>query len=358
MKIHWRSVVLTLCALAVAGALGAGAVVGFGLFNVSARNGHLPGVAWMLHTTFRQSADLRAKPLAEVPDNLGDPDLVALGANHFDGACRSCHAAPGQARTATIRAMLPEPPHITEAVRNWNAAELHWIVREGVKMSGMPAWPADREDEVWSIVAFLLAVRDMSGQEYHRLTSPEQAGDRTAAYCASCHGANGVSDNSHIPRLDILSETYLLRSLRAFRAGTRDSGIMKQAASRVPEADLARLAATYARIPPRGDAGAATSMTLKGKRLAQAGSTDVPTCMSCHGPWPEPLDKGFPSLAKQHEPYLVRQLQLWRDGDRGGTQASRLMHHAARALDDDQIAALAAYYSALAPAELDDVQDH
>lgn len=350
MTIHWRSVALTL------GALGAGAVVGFGLFNVSARNGHLPGVAWMLHTTFRQSVDLRAEPLAEVPDTLGDPDMVALGANHFDGACRTCHAAPGQVRTATIRAMLPEPPHITEAVRNWSAAELHWIVREGVKMSGMPAWPADRDDEVWSIVAFLLAISDMSAEEYRRLTSAEQAWGRPIAYCASCHGANGVSDNPRIPRLDILSEAYLLRSLTAFRAGTRESGIMKHAASRVPEADLARFAATYARIPPRGEAGLVTARALEGKRLAQAGSADVPACMSCHGPWPEPLDAGFPSLAGQYEPYLARQLQLWRDGDRGGTPASRLMHRAAQALDDDQIAALAAYYSTLAPAKLDNLQ--
>lgn len=355
MNIHWRSIAVTLAALVIAGALGAAAIVAFGLYNVSARIGHWPGVSWVLHTTFQNSVDLRAKPLAAAPDNLRHADMVALGARHFDAACRVCHSAPGQVRTATMRAMTPAPPHIIEAVGRWNAAELHWIVHEGIKMSGMPPWPASRDDEVWPVVAFLLVVDEMSGETYDRLTLADKADGQAPAYCASCHERSGVSANPYIPRLDILSETYMIRSLLAYREGRRDSGFMQHAASEVPEAALPALAATFARIPPRGDAGPVTAMSLEGARLARTGSTDVPACVSCHGPWPEPLDKAFPSLAGQHEPYLAAQLRLWRGGDRGGTQASELMHHAARALADDQIDALAAYYSALAPAELDSV---
>ncbi len=113
-RIDLRSVVLTLAALAVLGVVAAAAVVGFGLYNVSARVGHLPGVSWVLHTTFRNSVDLRAPPRAEVPE-LTDA-MAALGAKHYDAACRTCHAAPGQEKTATIRAMVPEPPHIDAAV--------------------------------------------------------------------------------------------------------------------------------------------------------------------------------------------------------------------------------------------------
>ena len=357
MNIHWRSVASALAALAVAGALGGAAVVTFGLYNVSAQAGHWPGVSWVLHTTFQNAVGLRAKPLAAAPDNLDDPDMVALGADHFDAACRVCHSAPGQVRTATMRAMTPAPPHITEAVRNWNATELHWIVLEGIKMSGMPPWPARRDDEVWPVVAFLLAVGEMSGETYDRLTVAEKADGQAIAYCASCHERSGVSANPYIPRLDILSETYMTRSLMAYRAGERQSGFMEHAASEVPEAALAAIAATYARIPPRGDAEPVTEEVLLGKRLAQTGSSDVPACVSCHGPWPVPLDDAFPSLAGQYEPYLAAQLRLWRKGNRGGTQASELMHHAARDLDDVQIDALAAYYAALAPAELNDAQD-
>lgn len=357
MNIDWRSAALTLAALAAAGAVGAAVTVTFGLYNVSARVGHWPGVSSVLHATFRNSVGLRAKPLAAAPDNLGDPDMVALGAKHYDAACRVCHSAPGQVRTATMRAMTPAPPHITEAVRRWNATELHWIVYQGIKMSGMPPWPAPREHEVWPVVAFLRAVGGMSGESYDRLTLAEKDEGRGIAYCASCHGENGASANPYIPRLDILSETYMTRSLLAYRAGERQSGFMEHAASEVPEAALAAFAARLARIPPRGEAAPVTGEVLRGKRLALAGSADVPACVSCHGPWPEPLDQGFPSLAGQHEPYLATQLRLWRHGNRGGTQAAQLMHHAARDLGDDQIDALAAYYAALAPAELDDARD-
>src|SRR5688572_13779992 len=62
-----RRVLRTLAVLAVLGALAGGAVVGFGLYNVSSRAGHLPGVSWVLHTTFRNSVRLRASRPDDMP---------------------------------------------------------------------------------------------------------------------------------------------------------------------------------------------------------------------------------------------------------------------------------------------------
>ncbi len=135
--------------------------MGFGLYNVSAAAGHLPGVAWILHTTYRNSVELRAPPAAQVPE-LTDA-MAAIGARHFDSACRFCHSPPGEARSATTRSMVPAPPPIQEAVAGWQPRHLFWIVRNGVKMSGMPHWPAEqRQDDVWLVVAFLDRVREMS----------------------------------------------------------------------------------------------------------------------------------------------------------------------------------------------------
>ncbi len=352
-RIDPRSVVLTLALLAVLALLGAGAVVGFGLYNVSARVGHLPGVSWVLHTTFRNAVALRAPSEEEVPE-LTDA-MAALGARHYDAACRTCHSAPGQEKTATMRMMVPEPPHITEAVDHWSPSELHWIVDEGVKMSGMPYWPADRPDEVWPVVAFLTRVQGgMDGPAYDRLTLAEKADPRGFAYCATCHGETGASENPHIPRLDILSETYMTLSLRAYLSGARDSGFMEHAASEVSEGRLSEYAARFARIPPRGEAAPPTALSARGARLATQGveGSDVPACAACHGPWPEPLDPAYPSLSGQSRPYLEAQLKLWRAGARGGTRVARLMHEAANRLTDDEIAALAAWYAGRAPAAL------
>ncbi|RYH04534.1 c-type cytochrome [Salipiger sp. IMCC34102] len=350
-----KRVIQTLAVLAAVAALAGAAVVLGGLYNVSARAGHWPGVPFVLHTTYEQSVDLRAPSEAEVPD-LKAPGMVALGAKHFDESCRMCHAAPGLERWAIPQVMVPEPPHITRAVAGWTAAELHWIVDEGVKMSGMPHWPAARIDDVWPVVAFLRQVEEMSATDYADLTRqparPEGAPD-ALPYCATCHGITGRSDNPQIPRLDIQDRDYLEQALRAYADGSRDSGIMHVAATRVPRAQLADLAAWFADQPvdtapaaPVLDEGLAED----GAVLARAGTTEIPACVACHGPGVARKDETFPRLAGQSQIYLAQQLRLWRDGVRGDGRQSDLMVKAAEDLTDDDIAALAAWYASL-PAE-------
>ena len=123
-----RAVFMTLAALAALGLTGAVAVVALGLYNVSAVAGHLPGVSWVLHTTFRNSVWLRAPSEEEVPE-LDDAELVALGAGHYATACVPCHGAPGQEASATMRAMVPRPPATRSEV------ELTW---PGRGVSNMP----------------------------------------------------------------------------------------------------------------------------------------------------------------------------------------------------------------------------
>lgn len=350
-----KTVLKTLAVLALLGAAAAAATVGLGLYNVSARVGHLPGVSWILHTTYRNSVRLRAPPKSSVPD-LSDPALVALGALHFDGACKVCHAAPGELRTVTARSLVPEPPHIVEAVRQWEPRHLHWIVYEGVKMSGMPHWPADRPGEVWPMVAFLSRVGEMPPDRFASLTRPpEDAEDPAIGYCAACHGLDGVGDlGPHVPRLDIQDEPYLAVSLEAYRQERRASGIMQHAASRMDPAALRRAIEHYADLSP-GPSGPAPDAELvrEGAALAAAetGHDDVPACRACHGPDPTRQAETVPSLSGQHREYLETQLHLWRAGERGGGERANLMHLVAADLTDADIAALAAYYASLAPAK-------
>lgn len=342
-----RRIVATLAVLAALGGLGAVAVVGLGLYNVSARVGHMPGVSWVLHTTFRNSVRLRAPPPEAVPDNLGDPAMIELGARHYDAACRTCHAAPGQDRTATMAAMVPAPPHIGQAVKDWQPRHLHWIVANGIKMSGMPPWPAARSDDVWPVVAFLQAVQSgLDGNAYAALTARPDAPSARAG-CLACHGAEGPRT---VPRLDIQSAAYLRQSLDAYRSGARPSGIMAQAASQWPEATLHDLADWFAAQRPSGNGTPMPpGLVERGRALSRAatGDPDVPACRACHGPGatePSPL---FPSLAGLPGDYLRDQLHLWREGRRGGGARAHLMHQVAQDLTDDAIAALAAYYASL-----------
>ncbi len=347
--------------LAAAGLAGAVLVVWLGLYNVSARQGHWPGVEWLLHTTYEHAVELRAPPASATPD-LGSADLVALGARHYDSACRLCHGAPGERQPATIRAMEPVPPPITEAVADWEPEELFWIVKNGVKMTGMPAWPTrTRDDDVWAVVAFLRQV-DAAGAGYAELVAAPPVSEMPdLARCTACHGSDGGGrGNQFVPRLDILGETYMAASLEAYRGGARQSGIMHQATSTLDDAAIARLARHFAGAgsdrPGHPATAAADPLLVEtGRRLAMGdpADPDVAACRACHGPWPTRRSPLFPTIAGQYEPYLRTQLHLWRDGERGGTSRAHLMHAVAAELIDDEIDALAAFYASLPPTPAD-----
>jgi hypothetical protein len=66
--------------------------------------------------------------------------------------------------------MLPSPPDLSTAVRDWRDRELFWIVKHGIKYTGMPAWvAAQRDDEVWAIVAFLRRLPTLDAAGYREL---------------------------------------------------------------------------------------------------------------------------------------------------------------------------------------------
>lgn len=325
-----RRTLLTFAVLGALGLAGAGAVVGFGLYNVSAQAGHWPGVSWVLHTTFRNSVKLRAPAPSEVPD-LTDPDLIALGAGHYASACATCHAGPDTHRTATMAAMVPSPPPIERAVQDWEPNHLFWIVQNGIKMSGMPPWPAkDRDDEVWAVVAYLAAVQEDSAPDL--TLDPESA----QAYCATCHGPV----DGQVPRLDIHPPEYIEEQLTAYLSRQRPSGIMAQAATEVAPEDYAALAAHFASAADDAPPASDPDLVAAGEALAAQGTRDVPACLACHAPVEGPA-KG-PNLDGQHAEFTEVQLKLWRDEV---LTDSALMSAAARDLTDADIAALAAYFA-------------
>jgi cytochrome c553 len=351
-----RTVLWTLTVLAVLGLAAGAAIVFGGLYNVSARLGHLPITSWALHTTFRNSVELWSPPPSAVPPLT--EEMARLGARHFDGACRICHGGPGEQRFWTIRSMVPVPPPIQEAVAEWEPNHLHWIVHQGVKMSGMPQWPSIREDEVWAIVAFLTRVEEMDAATYAAWTASPPAspeGPPGLAYCAGCHGLDGRSGNPHIPRLDLQDEAYLAQALGSFLDRSRESGVMSHAASVVPPEALPELAAYFAGQGPTPEAHPVdATLAVRGEALAHAETHDpeVPACVACHGPRGRggvTPDLVGPALAGQYEAYLLAQLRLWREGIRGGGPRADLMEKAAQHLTDADIAALASYFAGLLP---------
>lgn len=99
---------------------------------------------------------------------------------------------------------------------------------------------------------------------------------------------------------------------------------------------------------PKGDAAA-------GKTLASTRGASGQSCTDCHGAdGNNPIDDTYPKLGGQYHDYLGHALQAYRSGDRGGSVTSDLMANQAKALNDQQIADLSAYYAS-APSQLRDL---
>ncbi|MFZ0256542.1 MAG: cytochrome c [Gammaproteobacteria bacterium] len=132
---------------------------------MSAIEGHGPFERWLLSTTMENSVRRHAEDTA-VP-NLTSPNLMPLGFRHYDEMCVSCHGAPGVPAAELAKGLTPQPPALTEEADEWSPAELYWIIKNGIKMTGMPAWgPTHGDDELWAIVAFLRKLPSLSPQAY------------------------------------------------------------------------------------------------------------------------------------------------------------------------------------------------
>lgn len=155
----------TTVALAVAGALGAAAVVYGGLYNVAATRQHLQLTHSVMETAMRQSVRLRARDIEAPP--LADERLALRGAACFRDKCVQCHGAPGVAQGDLGKSMQPLPGPLVDAARHWRPRELYWVTRHGIKMSGMPAWEYRlADDDLWALVAFMQRLPELQAESY------------------------------------------------------------------------------------------------------------------------------------------------------------------------------------------------
>src|SRR6185312_11200826 len=114
-----------------------------------------------------RSVESRADGIA-VP-KLNDAGLIADGASHYDAMCTGCHLAPGLKENEMRPGMNPKPPILADFPAD-DPAEQFWIVKHGLKMTGMPAWGTTHTDaEIWEIVAFLQKIHSLSPEKYHAL---------------------------------------------------------------------------------------------------------------------------------------------------------------------------------------------
>lgn len=357
-----------------------------GLYSLAASSGHYPFFRVFLAWAMRNSVETQTANY-KVP-SLDDLAMIQRGAGSYEGVCSTCHGSPILQRNPVAKRMLPEPPYLGGVIASWTPEQLFWIVKHGLKYTGMPAWPAlSRDDEVWSVVAFLLRLPGMEAETYRSLAygpladgtagadegipallRDGPAGDDIAA-CARCHGFKGAGRSTGaFPRLPGQTEEYLYGALKSYALGTRPSGIMQPVAASLTDAEMRALAEYYAGVTDAPPAPAPEELDPRvlqlGQRIAFDGlpEQNVAACASCHGPGPGSRPPLYPSLAGQHAKYLAGQLSLFAKGSRANTPLAEMMTRAigtlvdgkvTMTLSDDQIRAVSLYYASLpAPAAL------
>ncbi len=198
---HKKTVITVLSTLVVAFALavlGALAVDYSGVVDVAATNRASGVLGWFLESTRDHSIEARASHI-RVPE-LGGAHVLEVGADHYHQMCVGCHGAPGVEVSDASRGMEPRPPDLDEGpeMSREEAAETFWIVKNGIQMTGMPAFGETHDDdELWAIVAFVAKLREMSPDDYDAATTSEGEEDETH------HASLLPSEASAAPAVDV-----------------------------------------------------------------------------------------------------------------------------------------------------------
>lgn len=159
--------------LIAAGCGGVALAVGFlwsGIYNIGADDEHWPLVYRTLGTLRERSVTVRANRIT-VPA-LDDPALIRQGAGNYQAMCVGCHLAPGQASSEMSRGLYPRPPQLASPARKADAAHDFWVIKHGIKASGMPAWGKSMEDAyIWGLAAFVRKLPTLSPEQYRALVA-------------------------------------------------------------------------------------------------------------------------------------------------------------------------------------------
>jgi mono/diheme cytochrome c family protein len=164
---EFRSAVFGAIAAVVAVCVFAGGYLALGFYNIGADAPHLGITRAVIEYARNRSVTVRARDI--VVPSLNEPGRVADGAADYDAMCTSCHLAPGMADNEMRPGLYPKPPNLAEIPALPPKIQF-WVIKHGIKMSGMSAWgKTHSDDEIWNMVAFLQKLPKLTPGEYKML---------------------------------------------------------------------------------------------------------------------------------------------------------------------------------------------
>ncbi len=164
-----------------------------------------------------------------------------------------------------------------------------------------------------------------------------ERGEVLAYTCLGCHGIEGYRNaypSFRVPKLGGQTAAYIVSALQGYRDGLRQHTTMHAQAASLTDQEYEDIAAYLA--------------TLNNETVLAGGSEDAnldaaATCVACHGQNGISVSPAWPTLAGQHEEYLVHSLNQYRNGER----KQAVMAQMAVGLTDADVRLLARYYAGL-----------
>jgi mono/diheme cytochrome c family protein len=152
-------------ALAVLVPAGVYAFVKSGVYDVAASRRHTKFTEWITHDTMIHSVRRHAAGISPPPSTI-TRQLVA-GYCAYETHCVACHGAVAVPREQWVSGMEPQPPYLLDVTERFAPPQLFWITKNGIKMTGMPAWGDSMSDrQIWNVVAWIEASRNLPPQTY------------------------------------------------------------------------------------------------------------------------------------------------------------------------------------------------
>ena len=160
--------------LAIIAAVAAAVFFFGGFYSVAATQPNLGIIDWVL--AYVRDASINRHAVDQPPLSMEEPATIQAGARAFASrGCTSCHGGPGVMWAKFSEGLRPDPPDLKDVAKDLTPAQIFWVVRNGINMTGMPGFslsdPPVPDQEIWSIAAFVKKLPDVSEEDYKAWTA-------------------------------------------------------------------------------------------------------------------------------------------------------------------------------------------